>query len=68
MNAASFLAYVEQVLVSTLRPGDIVAMDNLSSHKGVALRRAIRAANAKLQLCQEPRICLHLIRTGPSML
>ena len=48
MNAASFLAYVEQVLVPTLRPGDIVAMDNLSSHKGRAIRRAIRAAGAKL--------------------
>ena len=48
MNAASFLAYVEQVLVPTLRPGDIVVMDNLSSHKGRAIRRAIRAAGAKL--------------------
>ena len=48
MNAASFLAYVEQVLVPTLRPGDIVVMDNLSSHKGTTIRRAIRAAGAKL--------------------
>ena len=48
MNAASFLAYVEQVLVPTLRPGDIVVMDNLSSHKGTAIRRALRAAGAKL--------------------
>ena len=48
MNAASFLAYVEQALVPTLRPGDIVVMDNLSSHKGAAIRRAIRAAGAKL--------------------
>ena len=43
-----FLAYVEQALAPTLRPGDIVVMDNLSSHKGTAIRRAIRAAGAKL--------------------
>jgi DDE superfamily endonuclease len=44
----SFLAYVEQMLVPTLRPGDIVIMDNLGSHKRQAIRRAIRAAGAKL--------------------
>jgi putative transposase len=38
------------VLVPTLRPGDIVVMDNLGSHKGKAVRRAIRAAGAKLIL------------------
>ena len=48
INGESFLAYVEQVLVPTLRPGDIVIMDNLGSHKGQAVRRAIRAAGAKL--------------------
>jgi transposase len=42
------LAYIEQVLVPTLRPGDIVIIDNLGSHKGKAVRRAIRAAGAKL--------------------
>ncbi len=53
MHAASFLAYVEQVLVPTLRPGDIVVpgdimvMDNLSSHKGTAIRQALRAVGAK---------------------
>ena len=40
--------YVEQFLVPTLAPGDIVIMDNLGSHKGKAVRRAIRAAGAKL--------------------
>ena len=40
--------YVEKVLVPTLRPGDIVIMDNLGSHKGKAVRRAIRAAGARL--------------------
>lgn len=48
INAESFLAWVEQCLVPTLRPGDIVVMDNLGSHKSVAVRRAIRAAGAKL--------------------
>ena len=48
INGASFLAYIEQALVSTLKPGDIVILDNLGSHKGQAVRRAIRAAGAKL--------------------
>jgi len=48
INGASFLSYVEQVLVPTLAAGDIVIMDNLGSHKGKAVRRAIRAAGAKL--------------------
>ena len=48
INGDSFLAYVEQFLVPTLRPGDIVIIDNLGSHKGKAVRRAIRAAGAKL--------------------
>ena len=50
INGASFLAYVEQVLVPTLRPRDIVVMDNLGSHKRQAIRRSIRAADAKLFL------------------
>ena len=48
INGETFLAYVEQVLVPTLKPGDIVIMDNLGSHKGKAVRHAIRAAGAKL--------------------
>jgi transposase len=48
INGRSFLAYVEQILVPTLRPGDIVIIDNLGSHKGKAVRRALRAAGAKL--------------------
>ena len=43
-----WLVYVEQVLVPTLRPGDVVVMDNLGSHKGKAVRRAIRQAGAHL--------------------
>ncbi|HEY5065434.1 MAG TPA: IS630 family transposase [Xanthobacteraceae bacterium] len=48
INGESFLAYIEQILVPTLRPGDIVVIDNLGSHKGKAVRRAIRATGAKL--------------------
>jgi transposase len=48
INGRSFLAYVEQILVPTLNHGDIVVMDNLGSHKGKAVRKAIRAAGAKL--------------------
>jgi transposase len=44
----SFRDYGEQVLVPVLAPGDIVVMDNLGSHKGRAVRAAIRAAKAKL--------------------
>ena len=48
INGESFRAYVEQLLVPTLQPGDIVVMDNLGSHKGPAIRKAIRAAGARL--------------------
>ena len=48
INGETFLAYVEQFLVPTLRPGDIVIMDNLGSHKRPVIRRLIRAAGAKL--------------------
>jgi transposase len=48
INGTSFLAYVQQVLVPALRPGDIVVMDNLGSHKGQAVRAAIKAAGARL--------------------
>ena len=48
INGELFLAYVERVLVPTLKPGDIVILDNLGSHKGKAVRKAIRAAGAKL--------------------
>lgn len=49
INRESFLAYVRQVLVPTLRPGDVVIMDNLGSHKGVAVRQAIEAAGSELR-------------------
>jgi transposase len=48
INRDAFQAYVDQVLVPELKPGDVVLMDNLSSHKGPAVRRAIEAAGANL--------------------
>jgi hypothetical protein len=48
INAESFLTYVEQVLMPTLRAGDIVVIDNLGSHKGKAVDAAIVAAGARL--------------------
>jgi transposase len=49
INGESFLAYVEQMLVPTLMPGDIVILDNLSSHKVAGVREAIEAAGASLR-------------------
>lgn len=48
INGVWFQAYVEQVLVPELTPGDIVIMDNLGSHKGAGVQAAIEAAGAKL--------------------
>ena len=48
INRLAFQAYVEQVLVPELSPGDIVVMDNLSSHKGPAVCQAIAATGARL--------------------
>jgi len=48
INGTIFLAWVQPFLVPTLKPGDIVVLDNLGSHKGVAVRRVIRAAGAHL--------------------
>src|SRR4051794_15909889 len=48
INRAVFEAYVEKVLVPALWPGDVVILDNLSSHKGPRVRALIEAAGAKL--------------------
>jgi len=48
IDGENFRTYVERVLVPTLKPGDIVIMDNLGSHKGKAVRQLIRSAGAKL--------------------
>ena len=49
MDGASFLAYVEQILVPTLQPGDIVIVDNLAAHKVDGVRPAIEGAGATLR-------------------
>ena len=48
INGERFRLYVEKALLPALRPGDLVIMDNLGSHRGQAVRRAIRSAGAKL--------------------
>ena len=48
INGETFRLYVDEVLLPTLRPGDIVVMDNLGSHKAHAVRSAIRSVGAKL--------------------
>ncbi len=48
MNRVAFQAYIEQVLVPTLRRGDTVIMDNLPAHKGTEMRRTIEAVGARL--------------------
>jgi transposase len=48
INGERFRLYVEAILVPTLQPGDIVILDNLSSHKSKAVRSAVRKAGAHL--------------------
>ncbi len=48
INGDSFKAYVTELLVPALEPGDVVILDNLGSHKSCAVRRAIRGAGAHL--------------------
>ena len=48
INGERFRLYVEKVLIPTLKPGDIVIADNLGSHKGKAVRQALRAVGARL--------------------
>jgi transposase len=48
INGERFRIYIDKVLVPALKPGDIVIMDNLGSHKGKLVRSAIRSAGAKL--------------------
>jgi len=48
MNGNAFLAYVEQVLAPTIKPSDVVVLDNLSAHKVPGIREAVEAAGARL--------------------
>ena len=52
INGECFRAYVEQQLVPVLKPGDIVIMDNLGSHKAAVLRQIIQRAGARLCTCR----------------
>jgi transposase len=47
-DAAVFRAYVREVLAPTLKPGDVVVMDNLGAHKAQGIRSAIEASGATL--------------------
>lgn len=49
MDGEAFLVYLRRVLVPTLRPGDIVVMDNLPAHKVAGVREIIEAAGARLR-------------------
>lgn len=49
IDALTFRAYVEQVLVPTLQPGDVVVLDNLAAHKQPEVQRAIEGAGARLR-------------------
>lgn len=48
MDREAFELFLEQVLVPTLRPGEVVVMDNLSSHKGGRVKKLIRSAGCRL--------------------
>lgn len=49
IDNSSFLAYIEQVLAPTLRPGDVVVLDNLVVHKQAEVRAAIEAVGAQIR-------------------
>jgi transposase len=48
INGESFRLYIKEVLLPTLRPGDVVILDNLGSHKGKAVRQLIRSVGARI--------------------
>ncbi len=49
IDSAAFAAYVQHLLVPSLRPGQVVVLDNLSAHKSAAARQAIEAAGCELR-------------------
>lgn len=63
INGAIFLAYVEQHLLPTLKPGDIVVMDNLSAHKVAGVQTAIEAVGARVLYLPPYSPDLHPIET-----
>lgn len=64
IDGESFRIYVEQVLLPTLRSGDVVVIDNLGSHKGKAVRTAIRSVGAKLLFLPPYSPANYLINAG----
>ena len=56
INGERFHAYVEQFLVPTLKPGDVVILDNLGSHKGKAVRRTTAMSGLALSFCRNTRL------------
>ena len=68
INGERFHAYVEQFLVPTLKPGDVVILDNLGSHKGKAVRQTIRNVGARLVFLPKysPRTSIRSSRSSPS--
>jgi hypothetical protein len=67
INGESFRVYVEHVLLPTLRPRDVVIIDNLGSHKGKAIRAAIRSAVPRFSSCRPTRpTSTRLNRCSPS--
>jgi hypothetical protein len=67
INGRSFLAYVEQFLIPTLKPGDIVIMDNLGSHKRQAIRAASRLSAQSSSSCRLTRpTSIRSNRSSPS--
>jgi hypothetical protein len=58
INGERFRAYVEQFLVPTLKPNDIVILDSLGSHKGKAVRKAVKAAGVRLLFFPKYWVCL----------
>jgi DDE superfamily endonuclease len=61
----TFRAYVEQVLVPTLRPGDVVVLDNLAAHKQPEVRVAIEQTGALLRFLPPVRLELGILAPNP---
>jgi DDE superfamily endonuclease len=66
IDGESFKAYIAQFLVPTLKPGDMVIMDNLGSHKGHAVRRAIRRREASVPAALQFLTSILSSRCSPS--
>ena len=66
-DAEIFLAYLDPVLCPALKPGDVVVMDNLSSHKVAGVRERIEKAGAEILICRPTRpISTPSKRPGPN--